>query len=116
MPPLVFTDRLEGEEVVALGLPARRLALAGLGGAMVWAVSQLPLPLPLRLLLVLPISLTVAVLAWGRVQGASAAQWAAAAVGFSVRWAGRRMQPRPSWYASEATTSGGAADWGVQEG
>ena len=71
-----FTDNLDGEAEIALGLPAPRLILAGLGGSWAWALGELPLPTPLRLGIVGLVALMTGVLAWGKVQGVSAARWA----------------------------------------
>ncbi|HUY57753.1 MAG TPA: hypothetical protein VMV12_07980 [Candidatus Micrarchaeaceae archaeon] len=71
-----FTDNLDGEAEIALGLPAPRLILAGLGGFLAWALGELPLPTPLRLGIVGLVAMMTGVLAWGKVQGVSAARWA----------------------------------------
>ncbi|HUY09075.1 MAG TPA: hypothetical protein VMW80_06450 [Candidatus Dormibacteraeota bacterium] len=82
-----FADNLDGEAVVALGLPVSRLVLAGLGSACAWAVADLPLPAPLRLGGAGLLALTTAILAWGKVQGVSVARWAWLFLGFSSRLA-----------------------------
>ncbi|MGH7692259.1 MAG: hypothetical protein ACRENY_01725 [Candidatus Dormibacteria bacterium] len=96
-----FADNLEGEAVIALGLPAARLILAGAGGALSWALTELPVPAPLRLSLACLLAVVVAGLAWGRAQGESLARWGWLAVGFCGRVATPRRLGWCEWVDAE---------------
>lgn len=85
MDNLRFADNLDGESVVALGLPASRLGLAALGAVAAWAMAELPLPAAARLSAVCLIGIATVALAWGRVQGVSVARWAWLAASFVLR-------------------------------
>ncbi|MGH7643673.1 MAG: hypothetical protein ACRENX_11825 [Candidatus Dormibacteria bacterium] len=85
MDNLRFADNLDGEAVVALGLPAPRLVLLGLGAASAWAAGGLPLPDPLRLGAAGLVALVTARWAWGRVRGVSLARWSWLALGYVSR-------------------------------
>jgi hypothetical protein len=98
---LRFADNLDGEEVVALGLPAARLLLAGAGAAGTWALTDLPLPEPLRLGLAALLALATAGLAWGRVQGVSLARWCWLAAGYTSRLLATDGRGRGSWFGTE---------------
>ncbi len=98
MEPTTFTDRLEREEVIALGLPARRLPLAAGGGALVWGVLQLPLPVAARGLLAVLLGLVVTLLSWGRVGGAPLTAWAASAARFAARAGVTPWAEPPTWH------------------
>lgn len=84
---LRFADNLDGEAVVALGLPASRLCLAALGAIMAWVLAELPLPPPLRLSAACLMVLGTIVLVWGRVHGVPLARWAWLALGYASRLA-----------------------------
>lgn len=102
MDSLRFADNLDGEDVVALGLPAARLALVGLGWAGAWALAQIPAAAAVRLTSAALVMLTTAALAWGRVHGVSLALWSWLAIGYLSRRA--RAQPfgRDEWFETEA--------------
>jgi hypothetical protein len=82
---LRFADNLDGEAVVALGLPAPRLILAGLGAGSAWAIAEMALPVPLRLGMASLVALATVALAWERVQGVSLARWAWLCLGYLGR-------------------------------
>jgi hypothetical protein len=80
-----FSDHLDSEPEVALGLTAPRLGLAGLGAAGAWALTELPIPAPVRLGAAVLVAMTASTLAWGRVQGVSLARWSWLAVHYVGR-------------------------------
>ncbi|MGH7640882.1 MAG: hypothetical protein ACREN7_05470 [Candidatus Dormibacteria bacterium] len=92
-----FADNLDSEGTVALGLSAPRLALLGAGGALAWAVSQLPGPAPLHLVPASLISVATVVLAWGRTQGVPLARWCWLGMGFARRRLTRAWWGETGW-------------------
>jgi hypothetical protein len=96
-----FADNLDGEAVIALGLPAPRLILAGLGSAGAWALAELPLPAALRLSAAAVLALTTAILAWGKVQGVSVARWAWFSLGFAGRGVATWTEGHQEWVSAE---------------
>jgi hypothetical protein len=102
-----FSDSLDSEPVVALGLTAPRLGLAGIGAAAAWALTDLPGPAPVRLGAAGLMALISSTLAWGRFQGVSLARWS----WLAIRYAGRALQrdvgTRRQWVDAD---SGWAAD------
>ena|GEM_PF-6097703 len=82
-----FSDHLDTEPEIALGLTAPRLGLAGLGAAAAWALAEVPVSAPLRLAAAALVALTTSTLAWGRVQGVSVARWS----WLAVRYLGRNL-------------------------
>jgi hypothetical protein len=82
-----FSDHLDSEPEVALGLTAPRLGLAGLGAATAWALTELPVPAPFRVGAAALVAVTASTLAWGRVQGVSLARWS----WLAVRYVGRAL-------------------------
>ncbi|MGA2872767.1 MAG: hypothetical protein ABSF27_04170 [Candidatus Dormibacteria bacterium] len=107
---LRFADNLDGEEVVALGLPAARLLLAGGGAAGVWALTELPVPEPLRLGAAGLLALITASLAWGRVQGVSLARWSWLAAGYASRRLTVDGGRRGNWFRAEADPTRARSD------
>ena len=85
-----FSDHLDSEPEVALGLTAPRLGLAGLGAAAAWALTEMPVPAPVRLGAAALVALSTSTLAWGRVQGVSLARWS----WLAARYAGRTLGAR----------------------
>ncbi|MGC1908221.1 MAG: hypothetical protein WA809_01280 [Candidatus Dormiibacterota bacterium] len=92
-----FADNLDGEAVVALGLPAYRLLLLGLGSASAWAVAEVPLPTPLRLGVAGLLALTTGTMSWGKVQGVSVARWSWLCLGFASRLASASAEFHSRW-------------------
>jgi hypothetical protein len=80
-----FSDHLDSEPEVALGLTAPRLGLAAFGAVAAWALTELPVPAPVRLGAGSIVAITASTLAWGRIQGVSLARWS----WLAVRYAGR---------------------------
>lgn len=111
---LRFADNLDGEAVVALGLPAPRLILAGLGAASAWALSELPLPDPLRLGTAGLLALTTAILAWGRVQGVSLARWTWLALGYAGRVVTASGRGSPQWVDADSRPDERPVDSGLE--
>lgn len=111
-----FADNLDTEAVVALGLPAPRLVLAGLGAATVWAVAELPLPDPVRLGAASFVALTTVVLAWGKLQGVSVARWAWLAMGYVARVTAWSGEPRHRWVDADASSGQGRDHPGSDRG
>lgn len=101
MDHLRFADNLDSEPVIALGLPASRLILAGLGAAATWAVCNSALPTLLRIVVAGLMALTISVLAWGRHQEVSLARWFWLFLGFAAR---AMMQSRDhhQWVGAES--------------
>lgn len=107
MDSLRFADNLDNEAVVALGLPAPRLALAGLGAAGSWALTELPAPAPVRLGLACLLALTTATLAWGRLEEVSLARWSWLALGYARRVVEARWGADHRWFDAEPGPSPG---------
>lgn len=85
MPGIRFSDPQDREDVIALGLPAGRLGLAGAGlGATLEAV-HLPIPTALRVGLAGLLLLNTAALVWVRFEGLSLARWTGRAACFGWR-------------------------------
>jgi hypothetical protein len=83
-----FSDHLDSEPEVALGLTAPRLGLAGLGAAAAWALAELPVAAPVRLAAAAFVAITASTLAWGRIESVSLARWS----WLAVRYLGRALQ------------------------
>lgn len=83
-----FSDHLGSEPEIALGLTAPRLALAGIGAALGWALSEAPGPAAIRVGAAALVVVTTATVAWGRVQGVSLARWC----WLATRYLGRCVQ------------------------
>jgi hypothetical protein len=88
-----FTDTQGHEDVVALGLPASRLALVGVGLAGTLATLNLPIPEGLRGVLGAWLLLVTTALAWLRLEGLPLVDWARRGVGFGLR---RKIQAAPA--------------------
>ncbi|HEY6538619.1 MAG TPA: hypothetical protein VI138_06220 [Candidatus Dormibacteraeota bacterium] len=101
MDNLRISDNLNGEALVALGLPAPRLVLAGLGAMGIWALAELPLPAGVRLVVASLLGVSTALLAWGKAEGVSLARWAWLALGYLCRSIGASQRRPPQWFAAE---------------
>ncbi|HVB14415.1 MAG TPA: hypothetical protein VNH38_06650 [Candidatus Dormibacteraeota bacterium] len=97
-----FADNLDGEPVVALGLPAPRLILAGLGATCSWALAEVPSPAPVHLGAACLLALTTAILAWGKVQGVSLARWTWLALCFAGRTVTAHQVDRHQWVDTDS--------------
>lgn len=102
MPRIRFSDSEDREDVIALGLPAGRLGLAGAGlGAAVGALRA-PIPPFLEGAVSCLLLLSTAALVWVRWQGLSLTGWAARAACF-----GWRRQGAPDlWQAADGDERG----------
>lgn len=85
------------DDVLALGLPAGRLAV--LGGALTLAAAALrmPAPEPLRVTAGLVLLGLGSLLAWGSAVGVSLAAWVGRAAGLWLRGASTRWTPVNPW-------------------
>jgi hypothetical protein len=110
MPGIRFTDTQGHENVVALGLPAGRLALAGAGVAGAFAASNLPLPEAVRALLGICLILVTAALTWLRLEGLPLSTWARRGVGFCLRRRLPRGRGATDWIRTDAEAVWGKAD------
>jgi hypothetical protein len=110
MPGIRFTDTQGHEDVVALGLPAGRLALAGAGLAGAFASFNLPLPEALRGLLGTCLLLVTAALTWLRLEGLPLSTWARRGVGFCLRRQLPRGRGGGDWIRTDADAGWGTAD------
>jgi hypothetical protein len=116
MDNLRFADNLDGEAVVALGLPAPRLILAGLGTAGAWALTELPLPGAVRLGAAGLLALTTAALAWGKIQGVSSARWAWLTLRYLGRVASTSREGRHLWVEAESGSDRLPGAEGLEQG
>ncbi|MGC2193006.1 MAG: hypothetical protein WA751_11820 [Candidatus Dormiibacterota bacterium] len=116
MENLRFADNLDGEAVVALGLPVPRLVLAGLGAASAWAVAELPLPAVLRVGAAGLLVLTTAILAWGRVQGVSVARWAWLALAYAGRVVAAFGEGQRQWVEADSEVGDRPGPFGQEPG
>jgi hypothetical protein len=116
MENLRFADNLDGEAVVALGLPVPRLVLAGLGAGSAWAVAELPLPAVLRLGAAGLLALTTAILAWGKVQGVSVARWAWLTLAYGGRVVAAFGEGRRQWVEADSEVGERPGSFGGEPG
>jgi hypothetical protein len=96
-----FTDTQAHEDVVALGLPASRLALVGAGLVGTLATFNLPLPEGLRGVLGAWLLLVTAALAWLRLEGLPLIDWARRGVGFGLRRKIRTARAGDDWVRAD---------------
>jgi hypothetical protein len=96
-----FTDTQGHEDVVALGLPASRLALVGAGLAGTLAIFNLPVPDGLRGVLGASLLLLTAMLAWLRLGGLPLMDWARRGVGFGLRQRTQTARTAGDWVRTE---------------
>jgi len=97
MPRIRFSDPQDREDVIALGLPAGRLGLAGVGLGAALEALRAPIPTFLEGALAGLLLLSTAALVWVRWQGLSLAGWAGRAACFW--W--RRPRAREVWQAAD---------------
>ncbi len=102
MPRIRFSDSEDREDVIALGLPAGRLGLAGVGMGAALGALRAPIPAFLEGALAGLLLLGTAALVWVRWQGLSLAGWAGRAARFG--WRGPRT--REGWQAADGDERG----------
>jgi hypothetical protein len=104
-----FTDTQGHEDVVALGLPAGRLALVGAGLAGTLAAFNLPIPDGLRGVLGACLLLVTAALAWLRLGGLPLMDWARRGVRFGLRQRIQAARAGGDWVRTDPGGGWGAA-------
>jgi hypothetical protein len=97
-----FSDPQDREDVIALGLPAGRLGVAGAGLGTALELLRTPLPAFLQVSLAGLTMLASGALAWVCWDGLSLAGW----VGRAVRFGWRRGRARAPWTAADGDGRG----------
>ncbi len=101
MPRIRFGDPQDREDVIALGLPAGRLGLAGAGLGATLEALHLPLAAPLRMGIAALLLVSTAGLAWARFAGLSLAAWAGRAFRFGWRLGPGPRRQAGVWMAAD---------------